>query len=123
MRNGGPNYISAAYMASVRRFLQPPPGRFFLFGPRGTGKSTWLQQQFPDALRVDLLAPEVLRAYQAKPERLAERIAAAGATTHTVVIDEVQKAPQLLDVVHALVKPRRDLRHGAVHGCRARPGL
>ena len=99
-------------MASVRRFLQPPPGSFFLFGPRGTGKSTWLQQEFPEALRVDLLAPEVLRAYQAKPERLAERIAAAGATTHTVVMDEVQKAPQLLDVVHALVEQRRDLRHG-----------
>ena len=93
MQNGGQNSISAAYMASVRRFLQPPPGSFFLFGPRGTGKSTWLQQEFPEALRVDLLAPEVLRAYQAKPERLAERIAAAGATTHTVVIDEVQKAP------------------------------
>lgn len=97
-------------MASVRRFLQPPPGSFFLFGPRGTGKSTWLQQKFPEALRVDLLAPEVLRASQAKPERLAERIAAAGATTHTVVIDEVQKAPQLLDVVHGLVEQRRDLR-------------
>ena len=97
-------------MASVRRFLQPPPGSFFLFGPRGTGKSTWLQQEFPEALRVDLLAPEVLRAYQAKPERLAERIAAAGDQAHTVVIDEVQKAPQLLDVVHALVERRRDLR-------------
>lgn len=97
-------------MASVSRFLQSPPGSFFLFGPRGTGKSTWLQQEFPEALRVDLLAPEVLRAYQAKPERLAERIAAAGAQAHTVVIDEVQRAPQLLDVVHALVEQRRDLR-------------
>jgi type II secretory ATPase GspE/PulE/Tfp pilus assembly ATPase PilB-like protein len=40
MQNGGRNSISAAYMASVRRFLQPPSGSFFLFGPRGTGKST-----------------------------------------------------------------------------------
>ena len=76
-------------MASVRRFLQPPPGSFFLFGPRGTGKSTWLQQGFPEALRIDLLAPEVLRAYQARPERLRERIdAEPGATT--VVVDEIQ---------------------------------
>lgn len=97
-------------MATVRRFLQPPPGSFFLFGPRGTGKSTWLQQVFPEALRLDLLAPEVLRTYQARPERLAERIAAARATTKTVVIDEVQKAPQLLDVVHALVEQQPDLR-------------
>jgi hypothetical protein len=54
---------------------------------------------FDDALRIDLLAPEALRAYQARPERLRERIAAAPAA-HTVVIDEIQKAPQLLDVVH-----------------------
>lgn len=97
-------------MAVVQRFLQPPAGSFFLFGPRGTGKSTWLQQAFPDALRIDLLAPEVLRSLQARPERLAERIAARPPGLATVVIDEIQKAPQLLDVVHALVEQRRDLR-------------
>jgi predicted AAA+ superfamily ATPase len=116
-------------MAVVRRFLQPPAGSFFLFGPRGTGKSTWLVQEFPGALRLDLLAPEVLRAYQARPERLRERIAAhpAGPPLQTVVIDEIQKAPQLLDVVHALVEEQpqlrfvltgssaRKLRHGAAN--------
>ena len=96
-------------MAPVRRFLRPPAGSFFLFGPRGTGKSTWLAQEFPGALRFDLLAPEVLRAYQARPERLRERIEAEPGVS-TVVIDEVQKAPQLLDVVHGLVEQRRDLR-------------
>jgi predicted AAA+ superfamily ATPase len=93
----------------VGRFLRQPAGHFFLFGPRGTGKSTWLAQQFPQALRLDLLAPEVLRAYQARPERLRERIAAEPGVS-TVVIDEVQKAPQLLDVVHSLVEERSDLR-------------
>jgi predicted AAA+ superfamily ATPase len=113
-------------MAVVRRFLQPPQAGFFLFGPRGTGKSTWLAQQFPQALRLDLLAPEVLRAYQARPERLRERIAAEPGA-HIVVIDEIQKAPQLLDVVHALLEERpglrfvltgssaRKLRHGAAN--------
>jgi len=96
-------------MAVVRRFLQPPAGGFFLFGPRGTGKSTWLAQQFPEAIRLDLLAPEVLRAYQARAERLRERIAAKPGA-HTVVIDEIQKAPQLLDAVHALLEQRRGLR-------------
>jgi predicted kinase len=43
-------------MAVLDRFLQPPAGSFFLFGPRGTGKSTWLAQAFADALRLDLLA-------------------------------------------------------------------
>jgi predicted AAA+ superfamily ATPase len=114
-------------MAVVGRFLQPPAGSFFLFGPRGTGKSTWLQQRFPQALRLDLLAPEVLRTYQARPERLRERIAAEEPGLTTVVIDEVQKAPQLLDVVHSLVEERpglrfvltgssaRKLRHGAAN--------
>jgi predicted AAA+ superfamily ATPase len=113
-------------MAVIRRFLRPPQAGFFLFGPRGTGKSTWLAQQFPQALRLDLLAPEVLRAYLARPERLRERIAAEP-EAHTVVIDEIQKAPQLLDVVHALLEERsglrfvltgssaRKLRHGAAN--------
>jgi predicted AAA+ superfamily ATPase len=113
-------------MATVRRFLRPPAGHFFLFGPRGTGKSTWLAQEFPDALRLDLLSPDVLRTYQARPERLRERIAAEPGV-NTVVIDEVQKAPQLLDVVHSLVEERagprfvltgssaRKLRHGAAN--------
>lgn len=89
--------------------MQPPADSFFLFGPRGTGKSTWLAQVFDGALRLDLLAPEVLRAYQARPERLRQRIAAEPGIS-TVVIDEIQKAPQLLDVVHALVEERTDLR-------------
>lgn len=40
------------------RFFEPPAGSFFLFGPRGTGKTTLLRQAFPDALRPtrDLLA-------------------------------------------------------------------
>lgn len=96
-------------MAIVRRFLLPPLGSFFLFGPRGTGKSTWLQQQFPEAVRLDLLDPAVLRRYQARPERLQERLDAS-AGPQVVVIDEVQKAPQLLDVVHGLVERRPDLR-------------
>jgi predicted AAA+ superfamily ATPase len=96
-------------MAVLGRFLRPPAGSFFLFGPRGTGKSTWLAQTFHGALRLDLLAPNVLRTYQARPERLRERIAAEPGVA-TVVIDEIQKAPQLLDVVHALVEERSDLR-------------
>jgi len=96
-------------MAVLDRFLQPPAGSFFLFGPRGAGKSTWLAQAFADALRLDLLAPEVLRAYQARPERLRERVAAEPGV-RTVVIDEIQKAPPLLDVVHALVEEQPGLR-------------
>ena len=39
----------------TERFFAPPVGSFFIFGPRGTGKSTWLKKTFPDAYLVDLL--------------------------------------------------------------------
>lgn len=90
-------------MARLTRFLRPPEGHFFLFGPRGTGKSTWLGMVFPDALVVDLLAPDVERRFLARPERLGELVA-AHPEAEVVVVDEVQKAPKLLDVVHQLVE-------------------
>ena len=93
-------------MAVVRRFFQEPSGHFFLFGPRGTGKSTWLQATFKRCLHIDLLAPEVQREYSARPERLRELVAGNREAT-VVVVDEVQKAPELLDVVHSLIETRR----------------
>ena len=65
-QNGDSNAISAAKMAVAGQLLLPPADSFFLFGPPGTSKSTWLQQHCPEALRLDLLAPDVLRAYQAR---------------------------------------------------------
>ena len=67
-QNDGLNAGIAAEMALLRGFLLPPAGSFFLFGPRGTGKSTWLAQMFPVAIRLELLAPVALRTYQARPE-------------------------------------------------------
>lgn len=96
-------------MEALRRFLQGPKGGFFLFGPRGTGKSTWLHAAFNEALWLDLLDPETQRLYQARPERLRELIAGRPEATN-VVIDEVQKVPALLDVVHGLVEGERPLR-------------
>ena len=90
-------------MELVSRFSQNPHQNFFLFGPRGTGKSTWLRETIKDAVFIDLLAPEVFRVYSAKPERLRELAEAQDRGT-TIVIDEVQKLPQLLDVVHQLIE-------------------
>jgi hypothetical protein len=45
-------------MAAVRRFFRDPLSSYFLFGPRGTGKSTWLREAYPEALWLDLLEPE-----------------------------------------------------------------
>lgn len=96
-------------MATASRLFEAPRGSFLLFGPRGTGKSTWLRQVFPDALRIDLLQPEQQRAFGARPERLREVIAAEPARK-TIVVDEVQRVPALLDVVHELIEARRGLR-------------
>lgn len=93
-------------MANVSRFFREPPGHYFLFGPRGTGKSTWLGTSHPDGLRIDLLAPEVYRAYTARPERLRELLA-AHPECRVAVIDEVQRVPALLDVVHEQIEAQR----------------
>lgn len=91
------------------RFFEPPAESLLLFGPRGTGKSTWCLNRFPGALRLDLLQPDVLRQYRARPERLRE-VVHQQPPGQTVVIDEIQKAPELLDVVHALIEEHRGWR-------------
>lgn len=96
-------------MEIVERFFRPPAGSYFLFGPRGTGKSLWTQQAYPDALRIDLLDPEVLRSYSSYPERLRQRLEAQP-QVRTVLIDEVQKLPELLPLVHALIERDKQLQ-------------
>lgn len=63
-------------METIDRFFNPPNRSFFLFGPRGTGKSTLVKRAFREALYLDLLDPEVFRVYTANPERLRERLLA-----------------------------------------------
>jgi predicted AAA+ superfamily ATPase len=88
---------------TLPRLLRPHEGHFFLLGPRGTGKSTWLRALFPDAVVVDLLDPQQEREYLARPERLGELVRAqVGA--QVLIVDEVQKVPALLDVVHQLIE-------------------
>ncbi len=93
-------------METIDRFFQPPNRSFFLFGPRGTGKSTLVKRAFEQALYLDLLDPEVFRIYSANPERLRERLLAEPNVT-TVVIDEIQKIPELLSLVHSLVEQKK----------------
>ena len=92
-------------MELISRFIQFPRNSFFLFGPRGTGKSTLVKERFPDALYIDLLDPATARKYSAYPERLREILTALPADT-TVVVDEIQKLPQLLDVIHSLIEEK-----------------
>lgn len=101
------------------RFLEPPQCSFFLFGPRGTGKSTWLRDQFKADLTVDLLRSEEFLQLSADPSILRARVKALPPRAK-VVIDEVQKLPILLDEVHALIFERGDSLQFALTGSSAR---
>ena len=96
-------------MKYVNRFFKVPKSSFFLFGPRGTGKSTFLKKYFDGALWIDLLQPEKLRFYKAYPERLRELLL-ANPEKKIVIIDEVQKAPELLDIVHSFIEEKKDIQ-------------
>ena len=89
----------------IPRIFTSPKHNFFLFGPRGTGKTTWLRQNYPDAIWIDLLEPDVFRSYSARPERLRE-IVLAYPDKKTVVVDEIQKVPELLSAIHTLIEKK-----------------
>lgn len=82
-----------------------PKRSFFLFGPRGTGKTAWLRAAFPDAIAFDLLDERVHAELLADPTRLGARVPAKYAGW--VVLDEVQRLPALLNEVHRLIESRR----------------
>jgi predicted AAA+ superfamily ATPase len=86
-------------MVEIKRDINIPQTSFFLFGPRGTGKSTFVKRIIDrDSLYIDFLDPETFRTYAAFPETLLKTVNAI--TPTRVIIDEVQKVPQILDVVH-----------------------
>ena len=116
------------------RLLQPPTTAFFLFGPRGTGKSTWVHERFPQAHLIDLLPPGTALEYQKDPALLRREVEALAKSTW-IVVDEVQRAPELLDEVHFLMENRgyrkfvltgssaRKLRRGATNLLAGRAAL
>ncbi|HCJ84133.1 MAG TPA: ATPase [Parachlamydiales bacterium] len=93
----------------IKRWFSPPSTGYFLFGPRGTGKTTWLKESYPEALWIDLLQPESLRNYSAYPERLGELVH-AHPEKKVVILDEVQRVPELLSVVHSLIEEKRKIQ-------------
>ena len=96
----------------------------FLWGARQVGKTTLLDELYPNCRRYDLLRAKDYNRLLRRPELLGEELDALG-PEDTVVIDEVQKIPQLLDEVHSLIQrrgirfilsgssPRKLKRHGA----------
>ena len=85
------------------RLIHPPENKsFFLFGPRGTGKTTWVKAAFPKAVYVDLLEAGLFNNLLANPQRL-ENLIPEG-FKDWIIIDEVQRVPELLNEVHRLIE-------------------
>jgi predicted AAA+ superfamily ATPase len=93
-------------MEKVIRIFKPVQKSFFLLGPRGTGKSTLIKDSFPDAVYIDLLLPDIFRTYLSRPERLRELVM-ANRDKKVIIIDEVQKVPEILEVVHSLMEEKK----------------
>jgi uncharacterized protein len=118
-------------MVTVERALRialPPRQSAFLWGPRKTGKSTYLRSAFPDSLTFDLLQTDLMLELAKRPALLRERLLATPREKlrSPVILDEVQKVPPLLDEVHWLIENRglrfilcgssaRKLRRGSVN--------
>jgi predicted AAA+ superfamily ATPase len=91
----------------ISRLLEPPDRSFFLFGPRGTGKSRWLADRFPNAgATFDLLDEAVLLELLGDAAAFARKLDALRAGAW-VIVDEIQRAPVLLNTVHRLIEARR----------------
>lgn len=107
------------------RLIKPANRKsFFLFGPRGTGKTTWVRKTFPKALYYDLLDPERYHDFLANPQHL--EIYTQNQKFDWIIIDEIQLVPELLNEVHRLIESRgykfvltgssaRKLRRGGVN--------
>jgi predicted AAA+ superfamily ATPase len=81
----------------------------FLWGPRKTGKSTYLRDLFPDSLVYDFLKTDLFLEFSKKPSLLREQLLAKEPEILNlpIILDEVQKVPQLLDEVHWLMENKR----------------
>jgi predicted AAA+ superfamily ATPase len=96
-------------MDIIKRVLNislPARQSAFLWGPRKTGKSTYLSLNFPNSVVYDFLQTDLFLEFSKQPSLLRERLLAKNdyALDHPVILDEVQKVPQVLDEVHWLIE-------------------
>lgn len=97
----------------IQRLFKPLKTQsFFIFGARGTGKSTYLKSQFIDGLAkakntmhaVNLLEDKFFSRYANDPDLLKSDLLALAKKPDWVLIDEIQKIPKILDTVHLLIE-------------------
>src|SRR3972149_7439348 len=90
------------------RLLKAPlrfKNSFFLFGPRGTGKTSWAKAHFPNALFYDLLHMDTYTEFLQRPSALEDKI--PNGFDDWIVIDEIQRIPDLLNEVHRLIESKK----------------
>ena len=92
--------VSSAYYP---RLLQAPQSSFFLFGARGSGKSTWAHRLFPDAHSFDLLDEELFHSLLLDSGQFAAELRTV-APGSWVIVDEIQRIPSLLNEVHRFLE-------------------
>lgn len=105
----------------IPRLQQLPANHsYFLFGARGTGKSTYLEHKYPPDkhMWINLLNPAIEKRFANNPEELIHVVAAMPNTSKHIIIDEIQKVPKLLDVVQLLLKDKQ--KHFVMTGSSAR---
>lgn len=94
----------------LSRIIKPSNNSsFFVFGARGTGKTTWLRSYFADKphLWINLLNDDEETEFSLNPALLKNKVAQLPPETRWVVIDEIQKVPKLLDIVHLLIEEEK----------------
>ena len=102
-----------------KRIFSASTRSFFILGPRGTGKTTWLKNHYKEAIFYDLLNPSTYLRLQKNPELFRQEILAVPKDS-IVVIDEVQKCPILLDDVHHFLAQRDNKKQFILSGSSAR---
>ena len=86
----------------IQKIDLPSNRSAFLWGPRKTGKTTLLRQQFSHACWIDLLDYDLFLSLSQRPTKLRQILEAQ--SSETVVINEVQKIPHLMDEIHWLIE-------------------
>ena len=103
-------------MVKYRRILDiklPIGQSAFLWGPRKTGKSTYIKSKFPNSIYFDFLKTDLYLEFSKKPFLLREILSAKKKEElkRPIILDEVQKVPQIFDEIHWLIENKKILSY------------
>ncbi|MBP9837096.1 MAG: ATP-binding protein [Proteobacteria bacterium] len=87
------------------RLLKPPKTSFFLLGMRGVGKTSWVKQYFPKAHFIDLLDESIFQDFLQEPKLFSKELNSLESSSW-VIVDEIQRLPNLLNEVHKAIEDR-----------------